>query len=115
MYDTFALMEDKSLSDTTMNPQLFSSQEKSRRWLKKNIYSKMPLFLRTFVYFFYRYFIRLGFLDGVEGLIFHFFQGFWYRFYIDAKIFEAKKIGTWETSRAGLHNAGMYEAAGSKK
>ncbi len=54
----------------------------------KTFYYKLPLFFRVFVYFGYRYFIRLGFLDGVAGLIFHFLQGFWYRFLIDAKIIE---------------------------
>ncbi|MEL6333381.1 MAG: glycosyltransferase family 2 protein, partial [Cyanobacteria bacterium J06626_26] len=34
-----------------------------------------------------RYTIGLGFLDGVEGLIFHFLQGFWYRFLVDAKLY----------------------------
>jgi len=58
---------------------------------KKKIYYRLPLFCRVFLYFFYRYFIRLGFLDGKEGLIFHFLQGFWYRFLIDAKIYEARK------------------------
>jgi hypothetical protein len=33
----------------------------------------------------------LGFLDGKEGLIFHFLQGFWHQFLIDAKIYEAKR------------------------
>jgi glycosyltransferase involved in cell wall biosynthesis len=58
---------------------------------KKKIYYRLPLFCRVFLYFFYRYFIRLGFLDGKEGLIFHFLQGFWYRFLIDSKIYEARK------------------------
>jgi len=58
---------------------------------KKKIYYRLPLFCRAFLYFFYRYFIRLGFLDGKEGLIFHFLQGCWYRFLIDAKIYEARK------------------------
>jgi len=52
---------------------------------------RLPLFCRTLAYFLYRYIIRLGFLDGREGLIFHFLQGFWYRFLIDAKILESKK------------------------
>ena len=56
----------------------------------KNMYLKFPLFLRPLFYFIYRYIFRLGFLDGKEGLIFHFLQGFWYRFLIDAKIFEAR-------------------------
>jgi hypothetical protein len=38
-----------------------------------------------------RYTIGLGFLDGKEGLIFHFLQGFWYRFLVDAKIYEIYK------------------------
>ena len=60
-----------------------------RRALKK-FYEKFPLFIRPFFYFFQRYFLRLGFLDGKEGLVFHFLQGFWFRFLIDAKIFEIK-------------------------
>jgi glycosyltransferase involved in cell wall biosynthesis len=62
-----------------------------RRWLRSAVYGRAPLFLRAFAYFLYRYILRLGFLDGVEGLIFHFLQGCWYRFYVDAKIWEAKR------------------------
>lgn len=61
-----------------------------RRALKK-FYEKFPLFIRPFIYFIQRYFFRLGFLDGKEGLIFHFLQGFWFRFLIDAKIWELRK------------------------
>ena len=66
-------------------------QDEIRRWAKKNLYLRLPLFLRPFLYFIYRYFFRLGFLDGKEGLIFHFLQGFWYRFLVDAKYYEHKK------------------------
>lgn len=59
-----------------------------RRWLREGVYWRMPLFLRAFFYWFYRYVLRLGFLDGKEGMIFHFLQGFWFRFLIDAKLFE---------------------------
>lgn len=59
-----------------------------RRWLKENLYAQSPLFVRAFLYWFYRYVLRLGFLDGLPGLVFHFFQGFWYRFLVDAKIYE---------------------------
>ncbi len=52
----------------------------------KQFYLKLPLFLRAFVYFCYRYFIKLGFLDGRNGLIWHVLQGFWYQFLVDAKI-----------------------------
>jgi glycosyltransferase involved in cell wall biosynthesis len=67
------------------------SQASQRRWVKKNFYGHSPLFLRAFIYFLMRYIIGLGFLDGIEGLIFHFLQGFWYRFLVDAKIYELKK------------------------
>jgi len=65
-----------------------SSQAGKRRWLKKNFYARSPLFLRAFLYFLTRYIIGLGFLDGIQGLVFHFLQGFWYRFLVDAKIYE---------------------------
>lgn len=61
----------------------------TRRWLRER-YGRLPLFVRPFAYFGYRYFLRLGFLDGKEGLIFHFLQGLWYRFLVDAMIFEAR-------------------------
>lgn len=64
------------------------SQAKQRRWLKKNFYASSPLFLRALIYFLLRYILGLGFLDGKQGLIFHFLQGFWYRFLVDAKIYE---------------------------
>lgn len=63
-----------------------------RRWLKQNIFLRWPLFFRVFAYFIYRYFFRLGFLDGKEGMIFHVLHGFWYRFLIDAKIYEYKDL-----------------------
>lgn len=58
---------------------------------KKLKYIKLPLFLRAFAFFFLRYFIRLGFLDGKEGFLWHFLQGWWYRTLADAKVFEIKK------------------------
>lgn len=62
-----------------------------RRWFKSSIYNRSPLFFRAFVYFFYRYVVRLGFLDGKQGLIFHILQGFWFRFYIDARLWESQR------------------------
>ena len=65
-----------------------------KRVLKKGLYLRSPLFIRAFAYWFYRYFLRLGFLDGKQGLIYHFLQGFWYRFLVDAKLFEIQQVGT---------------------
>jgi len=52
-------------------------------------YNSAPRFLRAFLLFFYRYVLRLGFLDGRAGLIFFVLQTFWFRFLIDAKLYEA--------------------------
>jgi len=66
-------------------------QAPRKRIIKELIYSRLPLFFRAFLYFAYRYIFMLGFLDGLRGLIWHFLQGFWYRFLVDAKIFNVKK------------------------
>ena len=57
-------------------------------FLKNRIYSYLPLFSRPFLYFIYRYIIKLGFLDGERGFIFHFMQSYWYRNLVDSKIYE---------------------------
>jgi glycosyltransferase involved in cell wall biosynthesis len=77
-------------SDDLLKKSHFS-QASQRRWIKTNLYARSPLFLRAFLYFLMRYTIGLGFLDGIEGLIFHFLQGFWYRFLVDAKIYEIQR------------------------
>ena len=56
------------------------------------IYYKLPVILRSFLYFLYRYFFRLGFLNGWQGLVFHFFHGFWYRFLVDIEIIKLKRL-----------------------
>jgi glycosyltransferase involved in cell wall biosynthesis len=53
-------------------------------------YNNLPLFVRPFALFAYRYFFKLGFLDGTEGFIFWTLQTFWFRFLIDAKIWEKR-------------------------
>ena len=63
---------------------------KWRRFLKEEIYSRSPSFIRPFGFWFYRYFLLLGFLDGKAGFIWHFLHAYWYRFSIDALIYEAK-------------------------
>lgn len=62
-----------------------------RRWLRSGLFARSPLFTRVLLYFLYRYVIRLGFLDGTQGLIFHFLHGCWYRFYVDANIWQLER------------------------
>lgn len=78
-------------SNNELHGKILGNQCERRRWLKNKIYYKIPLFVRPIFYFIYRYFFKLGFLDGKEGLIYHVLQAFWYRFLVDAKIYEVKK------------------------
>jgi len=63
-------------------------QARWKRLMKDEVYSRIPPGLRATLYFIYRYFFRLGFLDGRQGFIFHFMQGFWYRLLVDVKVME---------------------------
>ncbi len=65
---------------------------KLKRFVKFKIYYKLPMGLRAKLYYWYRYYLKLGFLDGKEGKIFAFLQAYWYRFLVDAKIYEKKKV-----------------------
>jgi len=65
-----------------IRPALFGTPDQRVVWLKQRWY-RMPLFARPFLYFTYRYFVRVGFLDGKQGFVFHFLQGFWYRLLVD--------------------------------
>lgn len=89
--DIIAKRRQTSAGEVLSDSLSGGSQAQSRRWVKDNVYARAPLFLRAFLYFCYRYFFRLGFLDGKEGLIFHFLQGFWYRFLVDAKLYESQR------------------------
>ena len=71
------------------NRGIGAQAEAKRR--KKLAYAQQPLFWRSFAYFCYRYFLRGGFLDGKEGFLFAFIQGWWYRTLVDAKILEVRK------------------------
>lgn len=68
------------------------SQAGLKRWLKEAVYARLPGEARAFGYFFYRYIVRGGFLDGRAGAAFHVLQGFWYRYLVDAKVTEVKRV-----------------------
>ncbi len=70
-----------------------SEQAKIKRIVKNKGYYRLPIFFRAHLYFIYRYWIKLGFLDGPEGRIFHFLQAYWYRFLVDAKLYQCNKKG----------------------
>jgi hypothetical protein len=70
-------------------PALFGTQAQRRRWLRAMFFEipGSPLLL-----FVYRYVFRLGFLDGVPGLIYCGLQAVQF-FHVKAKIYELKLQG----------------------
>lgn len=71
-------------------PRLFGTPDQRVLWLKQ-LYFRLPLYVRPFIYFFYRYIILLGILDGKQGGIFHFLQAFWFRLVWDMRLDELQK------------------------
>jgi glycosyltransferase involved in cell wall biosynthesis len=91
-YATREAIDQLSRSASTADPAPLSPQARRKRWIKDNLYARLPLGLRALFYFLYRYVLLLGFLDGWQGLVFHTLQGFWYRFLVDVKIVELRGL-----------------------
>lgn len=72
-------------------------------------YVRLPLFWRSFAYFVYRYFIKGGFLEGKEGFLWCFLQGWWYRTLVDAKIFEIKMTCGDDKEKIRRHLNSVYK------
>lgn len=72
--------------------RLFGTPDERVLWQKRAWY-RMPLFVRPFLYFFWRYVLLLGFLDGGRGALFHFLQAFWFRLVVDVRLAELRRSG----------------------
>ena len=81
----YGFMENETVADLRGG-----QQAGIKRWVKEKVYARLPGGVRAFLYFLYRYVVRLGFLDGKEGTAFHVLQGFWYRYLVDMKVHEVK-------------------------
>jgi glycosyltransferase involved in cell wall biosynthesis len=77
-----ALQELGQGNQWAQTPRIFGNPDERVLWFKRCWY-RMPLYIRPFLYFVYRYFLRLGFLDGKEGFVFHFLHAWWFRLLVD--------------------------------
>ncbi|MGG6262456.1 glycosyltransferase family 2 protein [Stutzerimonas stutzeri] len=84
---------DERLSGTSA-----SHQAHIKRLIKERLFNRIPFTISACLYFLWRYIFQLGFLDGRSGLVYHFLQGYWYRFLVGAKVMEL------ETAIANLHS-----------
>jgi len=83
-------LRTSGILDWYMPQRLFGNPDERIIWLKNRWY-RMPLYVRPFIYFFYRYVLRLGFLDGRTGFVYHFLQAFWFRLLVDIKIADLRR------------------------
>lgn len=70
--------------------RLSGSQAERKRWIRKNIWERLPPLIRPFFYFGYRYFLKGGFLDGKPAFIYHFLHALWFPMLIDVKYLELR-------------------------
>jgi glycosyltransferase involved in cell wall biosynthesis len=91
-YANRELLDLLEMASSTGSHTPLEGQAARKRWMKESLYSRSPLLLRAFIYGGYRYFFQMGFLDGREGLVFHFLHAFWYRFLVDSKIIEREFV-----------------------
>lgn len=75
---------------TAIEARLLGNPDQRIAW-RKSGWSYLPLYVRPLLYFLYRYVLRLGFLDGKEGFVFHFMQAFWYRLLVDIHLDELRR------------------------
>ena len=93
-HNEYSNWEVRVLSDGTndspgeLEPALFGTQAQRRRWLRQKLF-RLPG--SPALFFFYKYVLRLGFLDGVPGLIYCGFQAIQF-FHIKAKLYESKLL-----------------------
>lgn len=73
-----------------IKPSLLGNPDERMIWFKNKWY-ELPLFVRPVLFFFYRYVLRLGLLDGWNGFVYHVFQALWFRLLVDVKIAELRQ------------------------
>ena len=84
----------------------------AKKRARKSKYARLPLFWRSFAYFLYRYILRGGFRDGWAGFTWNFFQGWWYRTMVDARILEIKhETGADQDREQAWERIGAYARA----
>ena len=97
-HNHYATAESQVMLDARTAPdyreidvRLFGTQPERKRWIRYKIWNRLPPLIRPFIYFFYRYILAGGFLDGREAFAYHFLQGLWFPMLIDIKYLELKR------------------------
>jgi len=75
-------------------PGQSSVQTALKLFIKERIYNRIPYLISAPAYFHYRVILRFGFLDGKEGIVYHYLQALWYRLLVGAKVDELERALT---------------------
>lgn len=89
-YATREVLDRKFITQHKTHLEHLDGQPEIAKKLRDSLYYKLPPFLRARLYYWYRFYFKLGFLDGRPGRIWAFMQAYWYRYLIDAKLYEDK-------------------------
>lgn len=88
--------------DHSVTTESTSLQTAAKFFIKEHIYNHIPFTISALMYFVWRYIFQLGFLDGRSGLIYHFLQGYWYRFLVGAKVMELERAISHLTDKQAI-------------
>ncbi|WP_336985425.1 glycosyltransferase family 2 protein [Altererythrobacter aquiaggeris] len=90
-----------------------SAQAARKRALKEGVYNRLPFGVGPWAYYIWRLIFQLGILDGKEGRIYHYLQGYWYRYLVDLRKLELEKVlsgtATKKQRIAALSSASGYD------
>lgn len=95
------IKQQRSIEQKEIGANLFGTQAERTRWLRHRVWNRMPPLVRPFFYFFYRYVLRGGFLDGREAFIYHFMQALWLPMLIDVKYLALERESRMRRVRKG--------------
>jgi glycosyltransferase involved in cell wall biosynthesis len=96
-HNNYSTMEAEQLFQLKMQAmqkgiKIGKEQAQRKHWVKLVLWNRLPVLVRPMIYFLYRYFLRLGFLDGRKGFIYHFMQGYVFWMWVDIKYLELKSM-----------------------
>ncbi len=81
----------RNIHQEEITASFWGSQAERKRWLRHQVWERVPPLIRPFFYFTYRFILRGGFIDGRKAFIYHFLQALWFPFLIDVKYIELKQ------------------------
>jgi glycosyltransferase involved in cell wall biosynthesis len=87
-YSTRELKDYNNMQKANSQVENLDLDSKRKNRVKNSLYYKLPLGFRAKLYYLYRYYLKFGFLDGKPGKFYAFLQAYWYRYLVDAKIYE---------------------------